>query len=102
MNAERPLFVPLYRRYFEQFESGEKKFEFREYGPRWNERTCRIGRAVVLSMGYGKARRLRARVVSFERKETHGDGWAGVFSELGRAQVNVMAVIGIEIEKGAA
>lgn len=57
-----PLFVPLKREFFEAFAAGTKTREFRKYGPRWNERTCRRGRPVVLSMGYGKAHRLRGRV----------------------------------------
>jgi hypothetical protein len=53
---EKPLFVPLKTEYFRQFESGIKKKEYRRYGPGWNERTCRIGRAVTLSHGYSGAR----------------------------------------------
>lgn len=64
--AEKPLFVPLTRRWFEQFERGEKTTEFRLYGARWNERTCRIGRAVTLSLGYGTKRRLTGVVCRFE------------------------------------
>jgi hypothetical protein len=65
VSTDSPLFVPLRREYFEAFERGEKHEEFRPYGPRWNEKTCRIGRQVVLSLGYGKSRRLFGRVVSF-------------------------------------
>ena len=63
--STRPLFVPLRAKFFEAFEAGAKSEEFRPYGPRWNERTCPVGRPVVLSYGYGKARRLRGVVVSF-------------------------------------
>lgn len=62
----KPLFIPLRAKYFEQFESGEKTTEFRAYGARWNEKTCPAGRAVVLSYGYGKARRLHGVIVSTE------------------------------------
>lgn len=51
--TEKPLFIPLKREFFDAFERGLKVFEYREYGPRWNERTCRVGRLVTLSMGYG-------------------------------------------------
>lgn len=65
--TERPLFIPLNREYFEAFERGEKTTEYRVYGPRWNERTCTIGRRVTLSLGYGKQRRLTGRVARFEK-----------------------------------
>lgn len=63
----KPLFVPLYTRWYEAFASGVKTTEFRKYGPRWNERTCLPGRAVTLSKGYSKGQRLSAVVDRFER-----------------------------------
>lgn len=63
---EKPLFIPLKAEFFEAFERGEKDTEYRLSGPRWNIRTCRIGRKVVLSCGYGKARRLSGVIVGFE------------------------------------
>lgn len=63
--GERPLFVPLKTEWFEAFRDGSKDTEFRPYGPRWNEQTCRIGRAVVISKGYGRKHRLRGRVAAF-------------------------------------
>ncbi len=71
---EKPLFIPLASAYFEAFLAGKKREELRRYGPRWNERTCRIGRAVVLSKGYGKRHRLIGRVEGFKRQrgETFG------------------------------
>lgn len=63
--AEKPLFIPLNRRWFEAFLRGSKDTEYRAYGPRWNERTCRVGRLATLSLGYGKARRLRRKVIGF-------------------------------------
>ena len=62
----KPLFVPLKTRYFRAFESGVKTIEYRKAGPRWNERTCWIGRPVTLSHGYSGSR-LYARVVSVQR-----------------------------------
>ena len=59
------LFIPLKKEFFEAFERGPKTEEFRKYGPGWNERTCVIGRPVVLSCGYGKARRIRGVIQSF-------------------------------------
>lgn len=70
MSAERKtataLFIPLKREFFEAFERGNKTTEFRPYGPRWNERTCPVGRRVTLSLGYGRQRRIAGRVVRFE------------------------------------
>ena len=63
----RPLFLPLKHEYFEAFERGEKTVEYRVYGTRWNERTCAVGRKVVLSHGYGTKRRLRGEVTHFEK-----------------------------------
>jgi hypothetical protein len=65
LEAVRPLFVPLKREHFDAFERGDKDHEYRAYGPRWNEATCRVGRRVLLSFGYGKQRRLRGVIVGF-------------------------------------
>lgn len=64
---ERPLFIPLKTAYFAAFEDGSKRDELRKYSARWNEVTCRIGRPVILSHGYGGKRRLSARVESFRK-----------------------------------
>lgn len=62
----KPLFIPLKREYFEMFARGEKTSELRLYGPRWNEKTCALGRAVVLSLGYGKQHRLTGCITGFQ------------------------------------
>ncbi len=62
----KPLFIPLTTHWFNQFADGTKTTELRIYGPRWNERTCTIGRAVTISHGYGKARRLHGTIVGFD------------------------------------
>lgn len=54
----RPLFIPLKAEWFSAFARGEKDTEYRQRGPRWNLDTCAIGRRVILSCGYGKAKRL--------------------------------------------
>ena len=64
--SEKSLFIPLKAKWFEAFERKEKTIEYRPYGPRWNKKQCRIGRSVVLSYGYGKARRLYGVVEKFE------------------------------------
>lgn len=61
----KPLFIPLKRKFFEAFERGEKTTEYRLRGPRWNADTCPLGREVILSLGYGKQRRLRGVIVGF-------------------------------------
>lgn len=79
----KPLFLPLYTEHFNAFESGEKDTEFRLYGPRYNERTCFIGREVVLSHGYGKKRRLGGVIAAFERsaEPTKTDAWIGCYGD---------------------
>lgn len=54
--TEKALFIPLKTEWFRKFESGEKDTEYRAYGPRWNERTCRVGRAATISHGYSGSR----------------------------------------------
>lgn len=62
----KPLYVPLRTRYYRAYLAGKKTTEYRRYGARWNETTCAVGRAVVLSHGYSGAR-LMARVASARR-----------------------------------
>lgn len=73
----KPLFIPLKTEYFNQFKSGEKTSELREYGKRWNERTCEILRPVTLSKGYGKHERLYGKIVDFRVKHgtEYGNPW---------------------------
>jgi hypothetical protein len=79
----KPLFIPLYTEYFNEFESGVKDTEFRPYGSRYNERTCFIGREVTLSHGYGKKRRLRGVIVGFERsiEPTKTEAWLNCYGD---------------------
>ena len=71
------LFVPLMTPYYEAFERGDKTEELRLYGPRWNEATCRIGREVILSKGYGKKNRLHGRIWKFKRQ--HGSTFGSTY-----------------------
>jgi hypothetical protein len=66
----KPLFIPLKTEYYEAFEGGTKTEELRVYGPRWNHDTCRQGREVILSKGYGKQNRMKGRIWKF--KKQHG------------------------------
>lgn len=63
MALEKDLFIPLKREYYEAFRTGEKKTEYRKYGPRWNETTGYRGRRVTLSLGYGRKHRLFGKIV---------------------------------------
>jgi hypothetical protein len=65
-----PLFIPLKTKFFEAFNNGSKTTEYRLYGPRWNERTCPVGRPVVLSKGYSKAHRLSGVITAFQTDAT--------------------------------
>ena len=75
--SEKPLFIPLTGKYFEQFARGEKTEELRRHGPRWNDHTCRPGRDVVLSRGYGKACRLRGVITGYKRQ--HGSTFGSTY-----------------------
>lgn len=49
----KPLFIPLKAEFYDAFARGEKTTEYRLEGPRWNAKTCRVGRPVTLARGYG-------------------------------------------------
>jgi hypothetical protein len=67
IDQAKPLFLPLKGQYFDAFVDGSKDTEYRMYGPRWNERTCKAGRPVLLSRGYGKHFRRWGVIVDFKR-----------------------------------
>lgn len=90
------LFIPLKTEYFEAFKAGTKTVEYRQYGPRWNERTCAIGRPVVLSRGYGKQQRLTGVVTEFRKRFTASDEWLDCYGAPGTA-----ACIRISLTSGA-
>ena len=96
----KPLFIPLNTEYFNQFKAGIKPSEMRPYGPRWNEKTCFVGRAVTLSKGYGKHERITGVVTRFRRTTperlgaAHHD-WIAVYGE----DKNDVAEIFIEAEQ---
>ena len=64
----KPLFIPLRAEYYEAFGDGSKTDELRLYGPRWNERTCHVGRKAVLSRGYGTQNRMAGHVSKFDKR----------------------------------
>lgn len=79
----KPLFIPLKTEFFRAFQSGTKTVEYRQYGPRWNERTCPVGRQVVLSHGYGRHERLQGVVSGFsvEAEPTQTDAWRKCYGD---------------------
>lgn len=64
----KPLFVPLKTEYYEAFKDGSKTEELRLYGKRWNEKTCFVGREIILSKGYGKQNRMKGRICKFKKQ----------------------------------
>lgn len=89
---DKPLFIPLKTTYYEAFASGKKQEELRLYGPRWNERTCALGRRVVLSKGYGKANRLSGRIWKFKRQ--HGSTFGSTYKA---AILDVFGTLDVDI-----
>ncbi len=94
---ELPLFIPLKRKHFEDFEAGTKPEEYRPLGARWNEKTCHVGRRVTLSLGYGKRRRLSGVITSFRVELDPKEklpGWEECYGN----RHAVAACIGIKLE----
>ena len=88
----KPLFVPLKTEYYEAFADGSKREELRRYGPRWNDKTCAVGREVVLSKGYGKQHRMAGRISKFKRQ--HGSAFGSTYKA---AILDVFGTLAIEI-----
>lgn len=89
----RPLFIPLKTEYYEAFCDGSKDTEYRKFGPRWNEETCRIGRRVTISKGYGKQNRRSGTIIGFSRRMMRSKSWIDCYGEPGLA-----ACIQIELD----
>lgn len=79
----KPLFIPLKSEFYDAFADGSKTTEFRPLGPRWNKRTCPVGREVVLSRGYGKAHRMQGTVEDFYVSDIipRTDLWRSIYGE---------------------
>lgn len=82
----KPLFLPLKKEDYRMFQTGEKANQLRKYGPRWNEKTCTIGREIILSLGYGKQERMRGIISGFRRQ--HGR------TPRRQLQVDILALFG--------
>lgn len=99
----KPLFIPLRKEFYEAFTSGTKTTEVRLHGPRWNAKTCAIGREVVISCGYGAAHRLDGTIVGFNK--VHGSSLteeqqADLCKCFGTAEVHA-CLIHIQIRRSA-
>lgn len=90
----KPLFIPLKGEYFDAFANGTKRVEYRLHGPRWNSSVCVVGRPVILSRGYGKARRLKGKIISFGLRFNQRQSVTDIYSEKA-----VLAAIGIEVDQ---
>lgn len=97
------LFVPLVSRYYDAFERGEKTEELRLYGPRWNEKTCRIGRAITISKGYGKKNRLHGTIWKFKRQHgtTFGSAYKAAIMDRYKTLDVWIAVISVSLPNDA-
>lgn len=93
LKDEKPLFIPLKREFYFAFVSGRKDTEYRRYGSRWNERTCRIGRRVILSKGYSGSRRT-GEIMGFERKRMDSADWLACYGKPGDAACIKIRVVG--------
>lgn len=95
--VETPLFVPLKTRFFREFAKGLKSVEFRPEGRGWNAKTCRIGRAVVLSHGYGTRERMTGKIVSYSVQPDAAQvpGWVECYGK----KPGPVACIGIQIKR---
>ncbi len=90
----KPLFIPLKSKYYEAFVDGTKDTEFRKYGPRWNERTCKLGRRVIISKGYGRQNRRTGTIVGFKKQQMESVEWIECYGATGTA-----ACIEIELDE---
>lgn len=98
LSGLKPLFIPLRKEYFEEFESGKKDTEYRLYGAHWNERTCTAGRPVILSCGYSKKRRLSGVITSFKKEAVLKSKGGAAFSLIYGMCAGWVAEIGVKVQ----
>jgi hypothetical protein len=79
------LFIPLKTQYYEEFVNGTKTIEYRQHGSRWNAKTCRIGRKVVISKGYGRQCRRTGVVTDFFVRHMDSPSWIECYGKPGEA-----------------
>ena len=95
-----PLFIPLKSLHYDRFAEGVKTKEYRRYGKRWNERTCRVGRAVVLSRGYGTQDRLHGRIDGFGKiraRQLDGHSQRALMDLFGHEEIDSMVIACISV-----
>ena len=92
--SAKPLFIALRSEYFYAFRNKSKTEEFRKYGRGWNEKTCELGRAVVLSKGYGKGCRIHGVITGFEKREMSSPEWLACYGKPGIAACIRIEVLG--------
>ena len=92
MKIGKSLFIPLKTEYFDAFADGSKTEELRIYGPRWNENTCKVGRSVTLSKGYGKHARMNGNIWKF--KKQHGSTFGSTYKQ---AIMSIYGTLNIDI-----
>lgn len=80
--TEKPLFLPLKTEYYEAFCDGSKTVEYRR-GEKWNSTTCRIGRRVTISKGYGKQSRRNGTIVNYWYRFISGEAWVKCYGAPG-------------------
>lgn len=86
-NSDDPksLFIALKAKFYWMFWRKEKEWEYRQYGPRWNERTCFVGRPAVLSLGYGKKHRIHTKIAEFKKEHMESADWVECYGKPGIA-----------------
>ncbi len=92
MERAMPGVIPRRTEYYNNFLSGDKTDELRAYGPRWNEKTCAVGRTVILSKGYGNHSRMSGVIWKF--KKQHGTLFGSEYKE---SILNVYGTLDINI-----
>ena len=85
VDSSPALFIPLKTEYYEAFCDGSKTVECRKYGKGWNEKTCTIGKKVVISKGYGKQNRKSGVIVGFTKQVMDSEAWIDCYGEPGLA-----------------
>ena len=93
--SDKPLFIPLKTEYYEAFLDGSKTTEYRKFGPRWNFETCKAGRRVTISKGYGKSHRRHGTITHFCRSGLLPKAWSEVYGD----HPGPVACITIELDK---
>lgn len=91
----KPLFIPLNSQDFLAFEAGTKRTAFRRCGPRFNEKTCQVGREVVVAKGYSKQVRLDGVIIQFKRitgSMLDSSNHASILAEFGTLQTWLVCV----------